>query len=363
MPVQVTKPDQTAPPISTAGGYRVERLGHRHGDWLVAVLPRRRSAAGGSAEGSSALPRRVVAQGQILPAAGIVRIYSTPGDTLVSLPVKVGQRVEAGEILAVLRSQAAIAAQRATLQQQRRTAQLEQDNAVRQAELQLQAAQLKLQQVQLRRQAWSEQIELIESGEQQLTTSTRILQSLHRIAADELTREFVGRLDIDRQHLAVEEARLQLQQQQQSHLQTGRELELAATAARQEVSAAEAALAMARQADPARILELQLEALETDAQRAVVQAPGRGVVLAIHAAPGGAAVQSPLIELADLEQLVCEAEVNVVDAGKIQIGQPAIIRSRAFADALHGRVIERSRLVGRPRLRSLILWRRSTIGR
>ncbi|HAC89385.1 MAG TPA: hemolysin D, partial [Planctomycetaceae bacterium] len=65
------------------------------------------------------------------------------------------------------------------------------------------------------------------------------------------------------------------------------------------------------------------------------------------------AVQTPLVELANIEHLVCEVEVNVEDAGRVQVGQRANIRSRAFEKPLTGVVTDKNRLVGRPRLRSL----------
>ncbi|MBX3423505.1 MAG: HlyD family efflux transporter periplasmic adaptor subunit [Pirellulaceae bacterium] len=302
---------------------------------------------------ASTVVQRVVAQGQIMPAGGIVKIFSAPGDTVVDLPVPVGAQVQPGQTLAVLRSQATLAAQRATLQEQRRNAIREQENAVRQAKLQVTAAQLKVKQIDARREALQQQAHLLTLGAQQVQASAKILESLKRIAEDSLTREFVGRIDVDRQSLSVNDAGLELQRQQLSHQQASQEIELAAAAAHQELQAAEALLAMAEQPDPGKVFDLQLSALDAESGRSTITAPGPGVVLAIGAAVGGAAVQAPLIELADLSRLVCEAEVNVADVGAVRLGQPVTIRSRAFKEPLTGVVADKNRLVGRPRLRSL----------
>jgi hypothetical protein len=82
-------------------------------------------------------------------------------------------------------------------------------------------------------------------------------------------------------------------------------------------------------------------------------APRAGVVLAINAAEGESILHQPLIEMADDSELVCEVEVNELDAPRVAVGQTAEIRSRAFANPLHGAVAQKYQLVGRPQLRPL----------
>jgi hypothetical protein len=58
--------------------------------------------------------------------------------------------------------------------------------------------------------------------------------------------------------------------------------------------------------------------------------------------------------MTNLEKLVCEAEINEMDAALVQPGQSATISSRAFGEqTLKGTVQHKYRLVGRPQLKPL----------
>lgn len=297
---------------------------------------------------------RVFAQGLLLPAEGIIKIFSAPGDVVVELPVSVGSQVRSGDRLAVMRSQAVIQARRATLEEQKSIALREQSSAVRQAEVKSTAAALALRQAKAQQSMVLGQEHSILLGEQQLEAAERILGSLKNIADDSLTREFVGRLEVDRQSMAVTDARLRLAEQKASFARSKLEAELAVEMAQQESDAAATLLKLAQDSDAGKLLDSQIEALRTEASQSTLMAPCDAVVLSLGAAVGGSAVQVPLIELASLERIVCECEVNVSDANRIQVGQQARIRSRALnGKELSGIVTDKSRLVGRPRLRSL----------
>jgi HlyD family secretion protein len=87
-------------------------------------------------------------------------------------------------------------------------------------------------------------------------------------------------------------------------------LEVALTAARAELSAAEAAL-----------------------ERTRVRAPSSGTALQVSAKPGEVVVASPenvLLVVGDLTSLRVRAEIEERDIGKLRVGQAAIIRSDAF---------------------------------
>lgn len=300
-----------------------------------------------------AVAGRVIAQGLLLPADGIVKIFSAPGDVVTELPVSVGATVQRGQLLAVMRSQAAIVAKRAAIEQQKADALREQSSAITQAELRVAAAELKLRQVQMQQANLGEKKQLLERGEKQILAAEEILQSLRRISTDSLTREFVGRLDVQRQEIELEDSRLQLAQQHSDFRQACLEIELAEQAASQEVESARALLKLAQDSDAARLLEVQLAALESESEHSILKSPCDGVVLSVGATVGGSAVQVPLLELANLDHIVCEAEVNVADANRIAVGQKATIRSRVMTERqLQGIVTEKSRLVGRPRLRT-----------
>lgn len=288
-----------------------------------------------------------------MPADGIIKIFSTPGDVVNKLNFKVGAPVKAGEILAVMRSEASLASQKATLNEQRRNAEREYESAVKQAELKLSAAELKLKQVQTQQVSLRQQELLLVEGERQVAASEKILERLKSIASDKLTREFVGQLEIERQSLAVSESQIKLSQQRSTSQQAASDLNLAFQAAEAEVAAAKTMLQIATDADPTAAFDAQLNALEAEAGRAVVKAPVDGVILAIHATEGSSAFQSPLIEMASLKEIVVELEVNVSQAKHVQSGQKVTISNESFKQPLTGVVSEKSQVVGKPKLRSL----------
>jgi ABC exporter DevB family membrane fusion protein len=298
-------------------------------------------------------PVRVIAQGQIMPAQGIIKLYTAPSDVVNKLSVKVGSKVAAGDLLAEMRSWATVQSQRATLVEQKKTASQERDSAIQQAELKLMAAQLKAEQVVAQQQSLLKQSKLIEVAQQQVASSEEILQRLNSIASDRLTREFVGRLEIERQRLTVDEAKIKLAQQQNSRDQAQLELELARKTADAEIHAAQRLLELAKQSDPVAVVDAQLQALDTEQERSQLKAPSDGVVLAIHASEGGSVVQTPLIEMANLDVIVCELEVNVGQARYVQVGQKVVLRSESLQRPLTGVVQEKSALVGKPKLRSV----------
>ena len=288
-----------------------------------------------------------------MPADGIIKIFSTPGDVVNKLNFKVGASVKAGEILAVMRSEASLASQKATLLEQRRNAEREYQSTVKQAELKLSAGELKLKQVQSQQASHRQQELLLVEGEKQVAASEKILERLKSIASDKLTREFVGQLEIERQSLAVSESQIKLSQQRSTSQQAASDLNLAFQAAEAEVAAAKTILQMAKDADPTAAFDAQLNALEAEAGRAVVKSPVDGVILAIHATEGSSAFQSPLIEMASLKEIVVELEVNVSQAKHVQSGQKVTVSNESFKQALAGVVSEKSQVVGKPKLRSL----------
>jgi HlyD family secretion protein len=303
-------------------------------------------------EASQPKAERVFAQGLVMPSDGIIRLLATPGDVLADLRVAVGSEVQTGQILAVMQSESVIRARRDALMEQKNVAQSEHASSVRRAELQCEAARLQLRQVQANVSLLDDQRSLIVMGEDQLLIAQRVLDRLVAIASDSVTSQFVGAIEIDRQKIAVGQALMQLEEQKNLYRSSKLELESALHAAESELQACEEQLLSLQQLEPGKLFDLQIEALETEAVRSVMTAPTDGIILAIGIAPGGAATQLPLIEMAATRRLVCEAEVNVVDVSRVKIGHRAVMSSRALAEPLNGTVIEKGRLVGRPRLRS-----------
>ncbi|MEO8269387.1 MAG: hypothetical protein ABI557_06690, partial [Aureliella sp.] len=92
-------------------------------------------------------PQRIIAQGQILPAGGIVKLSATPGDIVSQIEVVVGDQVQAGQTLLQMQSQQVADAKLKTLQKRREDAARQRDQAIAAAQQQLKATELKLKQL------------------------------------------------------------------------------------------------------------------------------------------------------------------------------------------------------------------------
>jgi len=296
---------------------------------------------------------KVIAQGQLLPADGIIQLFGLPGDPVAEIHVAVGEEVPAGKALASMRSGAMRAAQLATYEQQLLEAERTQANTVAAAQLELRAAELKLTQVESKQQSIERQADLLKLAEQQVIAAEQLVSQLERISNNALTQEFVGQIEVDRQRLSAGESRLNYQQQLETQRQAFEELEAARQVAQAELQAAHVQLTAAIDSQAVKIIQMQIVSLQLEVENSTITAPQAGKILTINATKGESGMQLPLMEMANLERLVCEVEVNEMDAAQVELQQSVIIRSRAFAEPLRGVVIHKSPLVGRPQLRPL----------
>jgi len=299
------------------------------------------------------LQTTVVAQGQILPQGGIVQLSAPPGDVVLKLLVGVGDQVSQGQVLLELRSQELAAANLRTLHKRREVAAQERQLSIAAAQRQLTAATLKLEQVRAQQQSLDRKHELVQLAQEQVTAAERVLKQLEAIANNASTREFVGQLEIDRQQINVSQNQLNFRQQSEAQRQATEDVSWALRAAEEELTAANEQLEAAYNQPTLEVMDLEIEALQQQSIAARITTPMAGVVLAVNASEGEASLPMPIIELANLDQLVCEVEINELDAAVVEPGQTATITSRALGDKqLRGRVLRKFKLVGRPQLRS-----------
>lgn len=303
---------------------------------------------------TSSTPKRILAQGQILPAGGIVQLSAPPGDVVTHISVTVGEQVESGQLLLTLQSGQVAQARLKTLHKRREQAVRERDQAIANAQQQLASADLKLKQLKAQQTATQRTTGLLELAKQQVESSEKVLQKLQAIAANAATSEFVGALEIDRQRIQLSEAELNYRRQAESLQQSEEDLTWGLQAAEQQRQVASKLLAAAESSQAIEILDLEIAALVEQTATTRLVAPKAGMILAVNVAPGEATLAAPLIEMADLTSLVCEVEINAMDAPSVRSGQTATITSRVLGEqALHGTVIKKFSLVGRPQLRSL----------
>jgi HlyD family secretion protein len=82
----------------------------------------------------------------------------------------------------------------------------------------------------------------------------------------------------------------------------------------------------------------ELERARADFDRALVRAPGPGTVLTIAARPGERPVTDGVLTFGDLADMIAEVEVYETEVGALTPGMPATLTARALPRSLQGRV-------------------------
>jgi HlyD family secretion protein len=128
--------------------------------------------------------------------------------------------------------------------------------------------------------------------------------------------------------------------------------------ARADLAAAQAGLQQIETSTTLKSLQTQLEIAEARLALTEIVAPREGTVLKVFMEPGESIGQKPILQLADLTQMVAVAEVHENTVRWIREGQQAIIKSKAFpaphdTKGLEGRVDRIGKMIITPELKSL----------
>lgn len=302
---------------------------------------------------SEAKKSRVIAQGQILPQSGFTELVAKPGDIVDVVHVSVGERVTAGQSLVTMKSQGVFDLKIATLKQRREDVARAQEVRLEQLMEQITASELQVAKLRADQKLLDDQQRLLALAKEQVTASRRVLERMQDIANNSLTSEFMSKLELERQKLLVDETDLTYQQKLFEYRQAQETVEWALRIAEQGASSAQKQLSVAEQNDALKVIDLELQSLELERSSTQISAPTDGVILKINAQAGEASVARPVLEMADDSNLVCELEVNEMDARFILEGQSVTVHSRAFAKPLQGIVAKKYAMVGRPQLKPL----------
>lgn len=305
-----------------------------------------------SAQQQSNDPPSIIAQGQIQPASGLIRLNGMPGDAVETISVVQGQTVKVGDVLITLRSYTSRKAQVEMLKQQLVDAQLQHTAAIERAEIELSAARMQLKQADQQATSIKNRRSSIELLKQQWQDAQAALGRIETISQDPLTKSMVSRLEIDKQRSTVTAAQLQYQSQQETLDQADLSAVSGKELAQEKVRAAEKSLDLAKRVDPASVLKAQIAAAEQQLALSQVVSPIDGTVVSLDARIGESIAQFPLLQVADLSRMVCQVEVDQIDARRAKVGEAAELKSKAFTGSLKGKVSRIERLVGFPQLRA-----------
>ena len=336
------------------------------GQFTASIQPLARwwggDASGGSAEGTARgataeveRSRTLRVMGRLMPRDGIVGVGANPGDRLIRLNVKLDDWVEPTDSLEPddhlgvlesydLRSLELEAAESRLMQAERkRSADLEA------AQAQLAAAEEAVAQA----EAGDPQIEY-QAQQAALAKQNLTLAESDLVRLSDLPPNLVSTPELERQQLAVEQARLELVSAEAALQRTKQGAAFQLRTAKAQLEVARTALA---QADSLTLLEpLRAEAAVARhrAREGLLIAPSTGRVIAILTRPGQMVGREPILQIADTINMACIAEVHESDIHRVRIGQRAEISSPALQGATVAGVVSAIGLqAGSPQLRSL----------
>ena len=85
---------------------------------------------------------------------------------------------------------------------------------------------------------------------------------------------------------------------------------------------------------PKQSVEIRKQLLEEQLRESAMPAPASGTILKIYSSVGETIGRKPVMQIADLEHMVCIAEVYESYLKDIKVGQPANLQSSAFEDGV-----------------------------
>lgn len=263
----------------------------------------------------------VVALGRIIPLGDVSRVAapSGAGDARVSeLRVAIGDRVDTGDILAVLDN----------------LPQLQSVEASAAANIRVKEANL----TQTRASIAASKSEALASLERAQATA-RVAQSELNRATTLLERGVMNRADFDRTLARASEA----QRDEERAIATLSRYDAGSQTVQADIAVAKANLDAA---------VIDLARATQDLERAYVRAPVRATVLDINVRLGERPPVSGMIDLGDTSRMTVQAEVYQTLIGRVTIGDPVTVSADALDQDLQGTVTAIGLEIGRQSITS-----------
>ncbi|WP_146452929.1 hypothetical protein [Bythopirellula polymerisocia] len=317
--------------------------------------------------------RSIYALGRIEPASGIISVSAVPGERLMLLDpdVTVNQQVPANGILGLLSSfdlgkaQLNALIKKKDLAEKNRTHQIAVAVAQKaQAEASLAQAKAKLRELELQ----EDKLRSLETASMLANENLIRLETLH---ADD--PDLVTDYQLRKQRNEMDTALADYHIANDSYDTTKEAAEKAVTAAEANISVANLSLKQLDQKYEEQAINQEIEVAKETLKRSVLLSPhvspdslkdvlsveskadhktgstedrGPYTVLKTYLQPGEFITQTPIMQLGDLRQMVCIAEVYEADVKNLKINQPATIHSPSlsgeYADRIDPQTNERT---------------------
>lgn len=290
---------------------------------------------------SAPVNRAISALGRLEPATEVIQLaapITLDGDRLLELRVKEGDRVEAGQVVAVLgsrdRLQDAVGqAQEEVRQAQARLAQVRAGAKAGEVQAQ-QAAIVRLQaEIDGARGVQAATLARLEAESQNAQVEYDRYQQLYQEGA-------VSESTLDSRRLTAVTAQKQLREAQENQNRTLETLQ----AQLREATATLDRIAEVRPVD-VQVAQTEVDGAiatltqaQTDLEQAYIRAPIAGQILKIHTRPGEKLSENGIADLGQTDQMTVVAEVYQSEIGSIRTGQTAVVSGQGFAGELQGTV-------------------------
>ncbi len=285
----------------------------------------------------------ITALGRLEPEQEVIKV-SVPAalnnDRVAQLLVKRGDRVKAGQIIAVMDSsdnlqQALLEAQEQVGVAQAKLAQVR--AGAKSGEIAAQQAQITRFRSELQGEIATKQAEIRrrQSEVKNAKAEYERYQFLEQQGA-------ISTSQFDQKRLTLETAQAQLNEAQSNqNLQSGslRAQIREAQATHDQIVEVRPVDVQAAQTDVARAVAAA-KRVEVELNQASIRAPMAGQILEIYTKPGEVVGDNGIIELGQTDQMEAVAEVYQSDIGKIRPGQAAIVTGESFSQELRGTVRE-----------------------
>ena len=284
-------------------------------------------------------PLPVTALGRLEPEGEVMRLaapVALDGDRLKELRVQVGDRVKAGQIIAILDASDRFADEVAQAKAQLEIAQAEfarVSAGAKQSEIQAQEASILRLQADLRGSEAS-QSATISRWQSEVRTAEAELARFQQLYAQGAISASV----LDTKRLAAETTRAQLQEALSNRDRFANTLQaqiLEASSTRDRIAEVRPVdiATKAREVDSA-IAALKLA--ETNLAQAYIRAPRDGQILKIRTRLGEKVSNDGIVELGATDRMVAVLEVYQTEIDRVKVGQSATISGQAFQGEVKG---------------------------
>jgi HlyD family secretion protein len=286
---------------------------------------------------------RVAALGRIQPAGGVVPVYGPPGDRIAEMkPLAPGDRLKAGDVIAVLASRDIRAAEVKVAE-----VQLEEAKAAVAAAKEAGAKKIVAAKAEVEQALAGEKADLAALDAKAGLVAKQRDAAARQLARLEAARADGARIaaeDVDRVQLLIDQADTELAATTAAREKATATYAGSRTAAEARVKAAEAELAEAEARAPVKSGEEKLTVAKKALELATLTAPTDGVVLRVAGRTGQpTGAGEPVVQLAALGEMVVVAEVYESDvdrlSGWVKAGPvPVEVTHPALPRALKGAV-------------------------